>query len=64
LIEPPVRVAPEAGSGAHGAAHPAAARQAPALDPCEICRSTAVVERRCKVVCLNCRTILKSCADL
>jgi len=24
----------------------------------------AVVERKCKVICLNCGTILKSCADL
>jgi hypothetical protein len=31
---------------------------------CDVCGSTRVVEIKCKVVCQNCGTILKSCADL
>jgi len=31
---------------------------------CDICGSTNVKEIKCKVVCQNCGTILKSCADL
>jgi hypothetical protein len=38
------------------------ARQA--AEACDRCGVAAVVERKCKVVCLNCGTILKSCADL
>ncbi|GMV09640.1 MAG: hypothetical protein AMXMBFR55_13740 [Gemmatimonadota bacterium] len=34
------------------------------LDPCPVCGSPNVQEIRCKVICLNCRTILQSCADL
>jgi hypothetical protein len=33
-------------------------------DACEICGSAQLHEVRCKVICGNCRTILKSCADL
>jgi hypothetical protein len=32
--------------------------------PCDVCGSFNLSERHCKVVCLNCRTIIKSCADL
>ncbi len=31
---------------------------------CDICGSTNVKEIKCKVICQNCGTILKSCADL
>ena len=31
---------------------------------CDVCGSTDIVEIRCKVICRNCGTILKSCADL
>jgi hypothetical protein len=31
---------------------------------CDVCGSLDVVEIKCKVVCRNCGTILKSCADL
>jgi rubredoxin len=31
---------------------------------CDICGSTDIKEIKCKVVCQNCGTILKSCADL
>lgn len=34
------------------------------LEVCDICGSNRVVEIKCKVVCQNCGTILKSCADL
>jgi hypothetical protein len=33
-------------------------------DVCEVCGSTNVKEIKCKVVCLNCGTILKTCSDL
>jgi DNA polymerase II large subunit len=33
-------------------------------DCCPVCGSTQLQEIRCKVICLNCRTILQSCADL
>jgi transcription initiation factor TFIIIB Brf1 subunit/transcription initiation factor TFIIB len=31
---------------------------------CDICGSTNLLEIKCKVICQNCGTILKSCADL
>lgn len=31
---------------------------------CEICGSTKLAEIRCKTICLNCHTILKTCSDL
>lgn len=33
-------------------------------DSCDICGSERVVWQKCKLICLNCGTILKSCADL
>jgi hypothetical protein len=33
-------------------------------DECPVCGQPALVEVRCKVICTNCRTIVKSCADL
>jgi hypothetical protein len=33
-------------------------------ETCDRCGVAAVVGRKCKVICLNCGTILKSCADL
>lgn len=33
-------------------------------DICEVCGSTEVVWRQCKLLCLNCGAIVKSCADL
>jgi hypothetical protein len=38
--------------------------QEPAAESCEICGSTRLEWLRCKLICANCRTILKSCADL
>jgi hypothetical protein len=35
-----------------------------AEEPCVMCGGTAVTWRKCKLVCLSCGTILKSCADL
>jgi len=37
---------------------------APLAEPCPVCGTSSLVEIRCKVVCLNCRTIVQSCADL
>lgn len=34
------------------------------VDVCEVCGSTNVKEIKCKVVCQNCGTILKTCSDL
>ena len=31
---------------------------------CDVCGSSDVREIKCKVICGNCKTILKSCADL
>ncbi len=31
---------------------------------CDICGSDQLSWRKCKLMCLNCGTILKSCADL
>jgi hypothetical protein len=31
---------------------------------CEVCGSASLKEIKCKVICQNCGTILKSCADL
>lgn len=31
---------------------------------CDVCGSPDIVEIKCKVICRNCGTILKSCADL
>jgi hypothetical protein len=31
---------------------------------CDVCGSADIVEIKCKVVCRNCGTILKSCSDL
>ena len=31
---------------------------------CDVCGSTEIVEIKCKVVCRNCGTILRSCSDL
>jgi rubredoxin len=33
-------------------------------DVCDVCGSTNVKEIKCKVICQNCGTILRSCADL
>ena len=31
---------------------------------CDVCGSTDVKEIKCKLICQNCGTILRSCADL
>ena len=43
---------------------PPCGRATPGLGPCDVCGVDAVIERKCKVICRNCGTILKSCADL
>ena len=35
-----------------------------AAEVCDVCGSSNIKEIKCKVVCQNCGTILKSCADL
>jgi hypothetical protein len=35
-----------------------------AAEVCDVCGSTDIKEVKCKVICQNCGTILKSCADL
>ncbi|HEX5520656.1 MAG TPA: hypothetical protein VFX29_03130, partial [Longimicrobiaceae bacterium] len=42
----------------HGAPAPDGAER------CEICGSERIVWRNCKLICQNCRQIVKSCADL
>ena len=34
------------------------------IDVCEVCGSTNLQQIKCKVVCRNCGTILRSCSDL
>ena len=34
------------------------------LEVCDVCGSTDVREIKCKLICQNCGTILRSCADL
>jgi Zinc-finger of RNA-polymerase I-specific TFIIB, Rrn7 len=34
------------------------------VEVCDVCGSTNVKEINCKVICQNCGTILRSCADL
>lgn len=48
------------------AAPPVALPEAAAPDgeACELCGSPRTEWRKCKLVCLNCRQILRSCADL
>ena len=38
--------------------------EAPAEERCAVCDSPSLYWRNCKLVCANCRTINKSCADL
>jgi len=38
--------------------------QGKAADVCDICGSDRLVWRNCKLLCTNCRSIVKSCADL
>jgi len=33
-------------------------------DVCDVCGSATLEWRKCKLVCLQCRSIVKSCADL
>jgi hypothetical protein len=33
-------------------------------DACDVCGASALEWRKCKLVCLQCRSIVKSCADL
>jgi hypothetical protein len=33
-------------------------------DVCDVCGSANIKEIKCKLVCQNCGTILRSCADL
>lgn len=33
-------------------------------DVCDVCGSANIKEIKCKVICQNCGTILRSCADL
>ena len=58
---------PEPEANPTPAAAPAPAPPAPAegLDEsCDVCGSTRTEWRKCKLVCLVCRQIVKSCADL
>jgi len=35
-----------------------------AAEVCDVCGSSDIREIKCKVICKNCGTILRSCADL
>ena len=34
------------------------------IEVCDVCGSSDLLQIKCKVVCRNCGTILKSCSDL
>ncbi|MEO6443667.1 MAG: hypothetical protein ABIZ91_09350 [Gemmatimonadaceae bacterium] len=36
----------------------------PDAETCPVCGSPELRDIRCKIICLNCRSIVKSCADL
>jgi len=36
----------------------------PAGETCDVCGSLRVSWRNCKLICADCRSIVKSCADL
>jgi len=36
----------------------------PESDLCDVCGSADVIEIKCKIMCRNCGTILRSCSDL
>lgn len=60
------------GGGEDSATMPTADhRSTPAASPppstrpaCDVCGCDALYELKCKVVCRNCRSIVRSCADL
>ena len=54
--------APSDRPGPNGAARPTGVQ--PDGESCEICGSQRLTWRSCKLICSNCRSILKSCADL
>jgi hypothetical protein len=37
---------------------------APPAETCDLCGSESVEWRSCKLICLSCRTIVRSCSDL
>jgi hypothetical protein len=53
----------------HNAERPAGTPEIDAPPPdeveqCPVCGSEDLADIRCKVICRNCRTIVKSCSDL
>jgi hypothetical protein len=34
------------------------------VEACDVCGSSNIKEIKCKLICQNCGTILKTCADL
>jgi hypothetical protein len=34
------------------------------IDVCDVCGSTDIKQFKCKLICQNCGTILKTCSDL
>jgi len=43
---------------------PPPAQQAPEEETCDVCGSTELWWRNCKLLCRRCQSIVKSCADL
>jgi len=39
-------------------------RAGPQSELCDVCGSDRLIWRSCKLICTNCRSMLKSCADL
>ena len=36
----------------------------PVPETCDVCGAASLVEIKCKVICRNCGSIVRSCADL
>jgi hypothetical protein len=51
-------------SDAIALASPPAPAAPPTVVLCDVCGSPRLQEIRCKIVCRNCGTILRSCSDL
>jgi hypothetical protein len=64
FILPGVLVAASVGTPSVAAPSDDGTHQAAAQDTCDYCGSAELEWRKCKLICVNCAQINKSCADL
>jgi len=60
MSKPPNKLPDSSGPGLTGSRNTPPAPE----DSCDLCGSTSVEWRNCKLICLSCRAIVRSCADL